>query len=83
MTDSAHVVDVLCTRVWEWEQQGFEPPVQNVEAIRAVHELIRSVERGLDVSVLLWRVEREEVQDAQGLAVVAADAAITALAGDH
>lgn len=73
MTDSDYAKKSLSVWVWGWEKSGWsrannKGTVENVEVMQDVHNLITRMEASLDMSVRFWKVGREDIAGADGLA---------------
>lgn len=73
MTDSDYAKMGLSKWVWVWEKNGWKQaggnrPIENLEVMQQLHELIRSMENSLNISVRFWKVDRKDITGADELA---------------
>lgn len=76
MTDSDYAKVSLSRWVWAWEKNGWKRSgkkqvIENLEAMQNLHNLITYIEETLDMSIRFWKVSREDIAGADGLAQMA------------
>lgn len=73
MTNSDYAKKSLSNWVWQWEKNGWRRTggkelIENIEIMQDLHNLMSYMEHSLDMSVRFWKVDREELDGANGLA---------------
>lgn len=73
MTNSEYAKNSLSIWVWQWEKSGWnraanKGTIENIEVMQNLQKLITYMERCLDMSVRFWKVDRQDIAGADGLA---------------
>lgn len=77
MTNSEYAKKSLNQWAWSWEQNGWNhmrqqnKPIAHLDTMQDLHNIITHIETTLNMVIRLWKVDREDIAGADGLAHLA------------